>query len=189
MPEHTPGLAVRLPVRRGVRAAALRSALAAAERALPGMRLPPLEVSFCRSRRYSGGYGHAGWIELSRHAEHLGLALLHELGHAVDHLLLGLGRAWGSETPALDAWWRAVQASRAFARLGGACDCEEAAYWPSRRETFARSFSQWTAARAGEPALLEELERRAAGAGRQWEPTDFAPIAAALDDVLLPLAA
>jgi hypothetical protein len=185
----TLGASIRLPVRRGARAAALTAAVAAADRALPGLRLPPLEVSFCRSRRYSGGYGHAGWIELSRSAEHLGLALLHELGHAVDHLLLGLGRAWGSETAALDSWWHAAQSSRAFARLGSACDGGEAAYWPSRRETFARSFSQWTATRADEPALLEELERRAAGAGRQWEAADFAPIAAVLDDVLLPLAA
>lgn len=189
MSEQTLGASVRLPVRRGERAAALTSALAAADRALPGLRLPPLEVSFSRSRRYSGGYAHAGWIELSRHAEHLGLALLHELGHAVDHLVLGLGRAWGSESAALDSWWRAVQSSRAFLRLGRACADEEAAYWPSRRETFARSFSQWTATRAGEPALLQELGRRAAGAGRQWAPDDFAPIAVALDDVLLPLAA
>ena len=178
-----------LPVRRGPRAAELVAAIAAAERALPGLRLPPLQVAFSRSRRYSGGYAHAGWIEVSRHAEHLGLALLHELGHAVDHLVLGLGRAWGSETAALERWWQAVQSSKAYARLGEACTAVEQAYWPSRRETFARSFTQWTAVRADDASLLHEVDRRAAGAGRQWDRDDFAPIAAALDEVLPPLAA
>jgi hypothetical protein len=185
-----PGLSacIRVPVRRGPRAAELGRALAAAERALPGAQLPPLEICFSRSRRFSGGYGHAGWIEISRHAEHVGLALLHELGHAVDHLVLGLGRAWGSETAALDHWWQAVKASAAFARLGRACDGDEQSYWPSQREAFARSFSQWTATRAGDTGLLQELERRASGAGRQWEREDFEPIGAALDAVLRPAA-
>ena len=179
---------VRLPLRHGPRAAELERALLAAERALPGVSLPRLEISLCRSRRYSGGYAHTGRIELSRHAEHLGLALLHELGHAVDHLLLARGDRWGSETAALRGWWRAVRRSRAFERLTTACTVGEDSYWPTRRETFARSFSQWTACRAGDHVLLEELARRAAGAGRQWDLDDFAPIAAALDRVLTRLA-
>ena len=189
MRETTLQSSIRLPIRRGPRAAELEHALHAAERALPGLSLPPLEVSLCRSRRYSGGYAAAGWIELSRHAEHLGLALLHELGHAVDHLLLGRDGAWGSETTALGGWWRAVQSSRGFRRLTSACSATETAYWRSRRETFARSFSQWTACRATDETLLAEVERRAAGAGRQWEPDDFEPIACVLDGVLPPLAA
>lgn len=180
---------VVLPVRRGERAAELARALAAADLALPGARLPPVEVRLTRSRLYSGGYAHTGRIELSRHAEHLGLALLHELGHAVDHLLLGSGGRWGSETPALRAWWRAVRSSAAFARLTSACAAGDSAYWPTRRETFARSFSQWAARGAGDRSLLDEVARRAAGAGRQWEPRDFAPIARELDRVLAPLAA
>lgn len=189
MSEQSLSACIRVPVRRGPRAFELGRALAAAESALPGAQLPPLEVCFSRSRRYSGGYAHAGWIEISRHAEHVGLALLHELGHAVDHLLLGLGRVWGSETAALEHWWHAVQSSSAFARLGRACHGEEHLYWPSRREAFARSFSQWTAARAGDTELLRRLERRAVGAGRQWEPGDFEPIREALDAVLRPTAA
>lgn len=178
---------VSLPVRRGPRAAELTRALAAVDRAVPGLSLPALCVSFSYSRRYSGGYAHAGRIELSRHAEHLGIALLHELGHALDHLRLGTGRAWGSETRALEPWWRAVQSTRAFARLGGACDARERTYWASRRESFARSFVQWTAMRAGEHSLVREVERRAAGAGRQWSRADFAPVGRTLDEVLLPL--
>jgi hypothetical protein len=135
-----------------------------------------------RSRRYSGGYDRRGRIELSRHAEHLGLAFLHELGHAVDHLVLGRGRRYASETSRLAAWWHAVESSRAFARLAGA---EDAFYWRSRREAFARSFAQWVAGRASDGGLSAELERRAAGAGRQWTADDFAPIGRALDAVLL----
>ena len=81
-----------------------------------------------------------------------------------------------------------MRRSRAFERLTSACTVGEDSYWPTRRETFARSFSQWTAYRAGDHVLLEELARRAAGAGRQWDLDDFAPIAAALDRVLTRLA-
>jgi hypothetical protein len=176
-----------LPVRRGPRAAELARALEAADRALPRAPLPRVQVALSRSRRFSGGYAHAGRIELSRHAEHLGLALLHELGHAVDHLLLGRRNAWGSETPALHGWWSAVQSSSAFSRLTSACSDGERDYWPSRRETFARSFSQWAVSRAGDPDLLGEVLRRAAGAGRQWEADDFTPVGRALDRVLAPL--
>ncbi|HUP32433.1 MAG TPA: hypothetical protein VM184_05315 [Gaiellaceae bacterium] len=180
---------ILLPVRRGPRAAELAYALALADRVLPGARLPPVEVRLTRSRVYSGGYAHTGRIELSRHAEHLGLAFLHELGHAVDHLLLGRGGQWGSETPALRGWWSAVRSSAAYGRLTSACVPGEAAYWPTRRETFARSFSQWAARGVGDRSLLDEVARRAAGAGRQWEADDFAPIARALDRALAPLAA
>jgi hypothetical protein len=173
---------VTLPLRRGPRAAELERALGAAASALPAA-LPRLDVSLTRSRRYSGGYDHAGRIELSRHAEHLGLALLHELGHAVDHLVLGRGRAFASETDGLRAWWQAVQSSEAYARITRAC--ADDGYWRSRRETFARSFAQWVAGRAGDAGLLAELERRAAGAGRQWRADDFSPIGRTLDAVLL----
>jgi hypothetical protein len=139
-------------------------------------------VSLTSSRRYSGGYHHAGRIELSRHAEHLGLALLHELGHAVDHLVLGRGSSWGSESTPLRDWWRAVESSRAFERLTSA---EDGWYWRSRREAFARSFAQWVSHRSGDGGLRAELERRAAGPGRQWTADDFAPIARALDAVLV----
>jgi hypothetical protein len=172
---------VVLPLRRGPRAAELARALEAAALVLPSPPLPRLDVSLTRSRRYSGGYDHTGRIELSRHAEHLGLALLHELGHAVDHLVLGCGRGWGSETSGLRGWWRTVQSSHAFERLANADDL---LYWRSPREAFARSFAQWVAGRSGERSLVAELERRASGAGRQWTADDFAPIGRALDAVL-----
>ncbi len=81
-----------------------------------------------------------------------------------------------------------MRESRAFARLTAACRGEESAYWPTRRESFARSFAQWIVARAGDADMRAELERRAAGAGRQWRADDFAPIATALDALLPPLA-
>lgn len=178
---------VRLPLRRGPRAAELTRALLAVERALGGTPFPELEVALSRSRRISGGYRHDGRIVVSRHAEHLGLALVHELGHAFDHLVLGGARLWASETDALAGWWRAVEASAAYRRLTRACTPAERAYWPSRRETFARSFAQWVAERARQEPLRQEVARRAAGAGRQWTPPDFTPIGRALDRVLLPL--
>lgn len=177
---------IRLPVRRGPRALELTRALAAAHAALPGAALPALDVTLTSSRRYSGGYDHTGRIEVSRHAEHLGLALLHELGHAVDHLLLGRDGVWGSETPELERWWEAVRSSRAYALLLQACREGETGYWPTRRESFARSFSQWVAMRGG-LHLHAEVARRWER-GRQWRTDDFARIGYALDDVLAPYA-
>lgn len=187
MPETGLRASIALPLRRGPRALALLSALEAAGRALPGLSLPPLRVELTSSRRISGGYEHGRRIVVSRYAEHTGLALLHELGHAFDHHHRRDAATWASETEAFDPWWRSVRSSRAFARLVSACRGEESAYWPTRRESFARSFAQWVAWCAGDADLRGELERRAAGAGRQWEAEDFAPIAAALDTLVPPL--
>jgi len=82
-----------------------------------------------------------------------------------------------------------VTRTRAFRSLRLACSSEELAYWPTRRESFARAFAQWAAERAGEQDALREIARRASGAGRQWVRDDFAPVATELDLVLAPLAA
>jgi hypothetical protein len=165
--------------------AALRPALAAADAVLPGAEVAPLPVVVAEEAGYRWEGGRGLWIAISPHSEHAGLALLHELGHAVDHQLLG----WGSEHALLDSWWLAVTRTRAFRSLRRACSSEELAYWPSRRESFARAFAQWVAERAGEQDALREIERRAGGAGRQWARDDFAPVANELDLVLAPVAA
>lgn len=159
---------------------ALARALSAADAALPGTELARLPVVFAHEASYRWESGHGLWIALSPRSEHAGLALLHELGHAVDHQLLG----WGSERAGLDTWWHAVTRTRAFRSLRMACSADELAYWPTRRESFARSFAQWVAQRTGLEDVLAEVERRAGGAGRQWARDDFAPVAAELDRVL-----
>ena len=163
----------------------LASALAAADALLPLTGLAPLPVVFADAAGYRWEGQRGLWIALSPRCEHAALSLLHELGHAVDHQLLG----WGSERPGLDAWWAAVTRTRAFRSLCLACSAEELGYWPTRRESFARSFAQWVAERAGAEDVLAEVERRAGGAGRQWSRDDFAPVAAELDRVLSPIAA
>ena len=163
----------------------LAGVLAAAEAVLPLAGLAPMPVVFADEAGYRWEAGRGLWIALSPSSEHRGLSLLHELGHAVDHQLLG----WGSERPLLDGWWRAVSRTRAFRSLCRACSGDEVGYWPTRRESFARSFAQWVAERAGLEDVLAEVERRAGGAGRQWARDDFAPVAAELDGVLAPIAA
>jgi hypothetical protein len=165
--------------------AALRPALVAADAVLPGAGIAPLPVVVAEEPGYRWEGGRGLWIAISPQSEHAGLALLHELGHAVDHQLLG----WGSERARLDSWWLAVTRTRAFRSLRRACSSEQLAYWPTRRESFARAFAQWVAERAGEPDALREIERRAGGAGRQWARDDFAPVADELDAVLAPMAA
>ena len=164
---------------------ALARALAAADSVLPRTELTALPVVFAGEAGYRWQDGRGLWIALSPRSEHVALSFLHELGHAVDHQLLG----WGSERRGLDAWWSALSRTRAFRTLRLACSADELGYWPTRRESFARSFAQWIAERAGVEDVLAEVERRTAGAGRQWAREDFAPVAAELDRVLAPLAA
>lgn len=161
----------------------LRWALAAADAALPGARIERLPVRLGAAPGYRWEADRGLWVELSPGAEHPGLSLLHELGHAVDHQVLG----WGSERDALAGWWRALTSTQAFRSLCAACPADELGYWAARRECFARSFAQWVAERAGDLTLRAEIARRAAGAGRQWRAADFAPVRAELDVVLAAL--
>ena len=161
----------------------LARALSAADLLVPLTGLAALPVVYAGEAGYRWEGARGLWIALSPRSEHAVLSFLHELGHAVDHQLLG----WGSER--LDGWWAAVVRTRAFRSLRLSCSAEELAYWPTRRESFARAFAQWVAERAGLEDVLAEVERRARGAGRQWARADFAPVAAELDRALAPVAA
>lgn len=120
--------------------------------------------------------------------------LCHEFGH---HLTLGVEGQGKVEfyssikKEGLSDWWAAVKATPEFLHFhniegsvtasGDARDY--ASYLKDPRELFARSYSQWIAARSGNPTLVKqnsELRKKADGM-YQWSDSEFEPIGHALD--------
>ena len=135
-----------------------------------------------------------------------GLAVLHEIGHLLDHQAHDTPGAFASDsprefTPVLEA----LRSSRAFTeieniekaavaklRQRGASFAtiadvrKKLAYVKDPKELWARAYCQHIAQKSGEPALLKELElTRARGPGVyipfQWDDDDFAKIGKAID--------
>ena len=136
-------------------------------------------------------------IVVNEYARHPALTLLHEVGHVLDHLGLGGSiRLASASDPALDHWRAAVRSSLAFvdleqsARLSTNPDLRATiAYLTRPEELWARSYTQYVALRSGNPDLAAQLAARRQPQvqgryiPRQWTDADFAPIAAAFDDL------
>ena len=136
--------------------------------------------------RYRGA-GLGGDIEMSTTVLHAGAdkarataMLLHELGHAIDDLVLpGLKFATKAKAPELRDLMRAASASRGYAEAKK-LDVGKR-YYASAVETWARAFAQYVAERSGRPDLIRAV-REFSG---QWsDPADFAPIAREIERLL-----
>jgi len=153
--------------------------------------------------------GRPSFIGVSPHSAEAELGLVHEVGHVIDHQLLGQRAGWfGSGTPrgtVLESWEGAVLDSRATSdlqrlRTGGDIglklsdgstmeyepDTQYTNYLLDRTELFARSYSQWVAQRSGDPTLLAQFNKvrrqgKESGYMEFWDDDDFEPIAKALD--------
>lgn len=138
------------------------------------------------------------------------LDLLHEIAHFIDRrafILPPRHGLWASERfERLDACRYAIQASAAYMVLGS-CDIPASArlYLSHHRELFARAWSQWAMGRLGlaMPTHLDALSTSSYLAvehlpaerwnhryyrsplPEHWDAVDFAPIAAAFDELAL----
>lgn len=147
-------------------------------------------------------------IQINGKGDHHQLTLTHEVGHFLDHQALGKVGTMASESdPKLAAWRTAVDNSAAVERLKDkrrnpykyeaevevegsrfrtSPDPIFTSYLLDRKELWARSYAQYVAQRSGNPAMLAQLagERLSPIYGdRQWDDDDFAPIAAAIDEL------
>lgn len=120
----------------------------------------------------------------------------HEVGHWLDHQVIGPRNRWGSRdaaagdgTPAQSALHAAIQQSAAVGYLRTmSLSRDSRAYLLDDRELFARAYSQYVAERSGDPDLLAGLEDTRGGPiPYQWSEADFAPIASAMDDLMVEL--
>ena len=186
---------VRLP-RRSPLHPELERALAAAGR-LHALRsnLAPVPVRATTTTGEAGAYrfrkGDPIDLRVSRRADRVASAFVHELGHFVDHQL-----GWASHGhPAFEPWRRRVAELERIPFRGRRTH----RYFHSARELWARSYSQTVLLRSADPLLegqLAALQER--GDVYVWPPDAFAPVALevertlerlGLTQLVLPLAA
>lgn len=103
------------------------------------------------------------------HAPYPAVTALHEIGHALDFLVLGEGRDYasvvGGHTGLWAAWNVAVKATPGVMALqaaqhGGGERAAFAAYLLEFPELFARAFAQWVIHEGGTPVELAALDDR-----------------------------
>lgn len=165
----------------------------------------PLELDPDLPPGVGGGYNTADVsISLNPDARFLGFTLVHELGHYIDHMLIGEPGVPASYpgTPELDDWrdavvqtWAAdglarIAADPAFDVLpgpepGSTFRQYVREYLLTPHELFARSYSQYIAEKSGDRDLLAALaDAQTLPYPEQWDDDDFAPIRAAFDRLL-----
>lgn len=133
--------------------------------------------------------GRADQLRIDPARQRWAIAMIHEVGHLLD--IRGIGRPQDLASVAderMAPWRRAIEASTAFTalvELGARLD----PYYLRPEELWARSYAQWVATRSDDGWLLQQIhELRGANPQRatyytQWDADDFAPIAAAIDDL------
>ena len=150
-----------------------------------------------------GDVWHPELIGLSK-SDHPELTLAHEIGHVLDQLgLPGSSGLYGMASNGIgdariQAWRDAVQASQSYKRLKtlrdhGGVDPDTGNQFPTAlldyylqsHELWARSYAQYVATRSGNSTLLKQVKDETSKPYGfiQWEPEDFTPIAATIDNL------
>ena len=109
--------------------------------------------------------------EVSRASQHPELTLIHEVGHFLDHQVLGTKGEFASEkSPLLEVWRRIVLATPTVKKLKRAAAGRKVeGRWPRRppaefiemlrlREVWARAYAQYVANHGANPALHAQFE-------------------------------
>ncbi len=190
----------------------LREALATTLAGLDGLhgwpKLPPLGVrTEPMMAHHEGLFDPAFDVYGVRIADNCGfpsITLLHEIGHALDHTVLGGGTRWATTSWASTSsgdqsdaawlqWLGAVKASKTYRVL--ARQRREYAV-PSVRaycvylmqipELFARTYAQWAAERLADSPAASELRvlQKPTKAPAYWQNDEFTSIAAAFEHLL-----
>ncbi len=185
-------------------------AKAAADVALPEINklhgienLPEIPIKNSKSGAFQGAYGfysNTGEpidIKISTRSHHPPLTLAHEIGHFIDHQVLGDAGAFAStKSPLLEKWREAVKASEATQSLSklltDSLHRVRATYYLSTHEQWARSYAQWVATRSKNATMIEQtkaitMNKNKVVAASQWSDAEFEPIAAAIDEIFTTL--
>lgn len=137
------------------------------------------------------------------------MTMAHEIGHYIDHHILGDGVfGWGSTSSKASVsmsgetlpgqkepagvwkeFWDAVEASKMRPKIlaaSGKLNHKQTTYFLRGDEIWARAYAQWVAKRSGDPEMIGALEQARMGVlgFRQWGDDEFEPIAAAIDKIL-----
>ncbi len=149
--------------------------------------LPKLPIYAKAGRGNLGEFVHRGseavQIGIKPDGSWPALTTAHELGHFLDHQVLGTGGKWGSaNSEALAAFRAAVEGSETVKTIQALPE-SIGAYWLTKHELWARAYAQYVATRSGDATLLAQLDKARGGLQpwRQWSDADFKPIAEAID--------
>lgn len=133
----------------------------------------------------SGGARGIGVIE---HGPWPRLTAAHEIGHFLDHQVLGssVGR-FASDAGDLHEVMQAANDSDAILAIRASqLPLKRKAYFLQRHEIWARAYAQWIAQRSGDAELLADLATlRGIEPWRQWDEADFQPVAEAIDALFI----
>lgn len=188
--------------RTGVANDAVAEAVQAIDRVHSAEGLPRIPVFNADTKEFQGRYkatadGDAREIRISSSSKNPGLTALHEIGHFIDHQSLNGKKGFASisdpimqkvrstiaQTAAIDGI-RAELFKTSIQGLKNLCR-----YYLKPEEQWARAYAQYIATRSGNASLIGQLDAIRNSAHRayrnsQWSDDDFAPVAAAIDDLL-----
>lgn len=150
--------------------------------------LPKIPLNTLSSQRALGVYrffkdGTAESIAIKNNlAAWPALTTAHEIGHFLDHQVLGVAGKFASAEHELLADFRAAVAKSAAFKTMWA-ELPPSSEFLKPYELWARAYAQFIAVRSGKPLLLSQLDRVRTGSQpwRQWSDADFAPIADAIE--------
>ena len=171
------------------------------------VELPPCALRLRKLKRHSAFYHGPRGITIDPSRDDIYGALMHELGHFLDHALTGSGPFLASElaaehfharnfpsatrgAQALAGWWEAMDASQGVCKLRKRLTARTALplnpkeravirYLVNPSELFARSFCRWAAERTCDAELIVSAKTEPLHVF--WSYDDFAPIAVELD--------
>lgn len=173
----------------------INHALASVDKVHDDGELPPISLYGSTGDRSALGVyrftrdGRAAQIGIANLPDKKGwpaMTTVHEVGHFLDHQVLGeRGKFASHRAPALEGFRRAVAESAAVRSIESLPYYQQG-YFLEGHELWARAYAQYIATRSGSPLLKAQLDtiRTSAQPWRQWSDEDFAPIATAIDDVL-----
>ncbi|MFD4111609.1 phage minor capsid protein [Streptomyces sp. NPDC058650] len=182
----------------GVQARQARAAIAKVHRIPKDTRPVRIVTASTQAQHLGAYYPGRGEIELRSRGPAVQLTAAHEIGHYLDHRLIGRSEViFESKLPtshATQEWLAAVRASPSIARLqailADATDdpvlAAHVKYLLTPAEMWARSYAQWIAVRSGDEAMLLGVEYWLERpdpwtSARQWSTPEFEPIATAID--------
>jgi len=113
------------------------------------------------------------------------LTTAHEIGHLLDHQVLGKAGEYASATSPVFKDFRSAVLASASAKDIAALPPHIRADFFTFREFWARAYAQYIAAKSGDPLLRAQLVKIRTGSQgwRQWSDEDFAPISTAIDEL------